>query len=342
MKKQLLYFTAATFLMGTAAAIAQPTLTAAGTNPVIGNSFAYTGTSAFGPGPSGAGQTWNFSTISGTLGGPSNCVTVASTPNGASFPSANIAFNNTSSSNYSYFKTSSTAYQNYGNVTSSGVVMSYSNPEDFLRFPFAYTNSYTDPWSVTFVNSGFTFYRTGTTTVTADGYGTLIIPSGTYSNVMRVHFVQTYQDSADFGGTPYIISYSNDEYLWYSNSTHAALAATFNFTSTPGSSGSAGFYLGSPVGIDEISGLLSDFNVYPNPAVNELTIDFNLLESAAYTVNVYNSLGQSVIAPAIAEETAVGTKTIRMDVSGLPEGIYFSEVVLDNGSRISRQFVVSK
>jgi hypothetical protein len=341
MKKTLLKTLTVSFLAAATVSIAQPTLTATGTNPVIGNSFTYTGTGYFNPGASGAGQTWNFSTLSGTTGGASNCVSVASTPNGASFPNANIAFNNTGTSNYSYFKTSSAAYQSYGNVSSAGVVMSNSNPEDFLRFPFAYTNSYTDPWAVTFVNGGATFYRTGNTTVTADGYGTLIIPSGTFTNVMRVHFVQNYKDSANFGGTPYIITYTNDEYMWYSNSAHAALAATFTFSSTPGGGSSAGFYLGSPVGIDEISGYLDGFRVFPNPVQDDLTIDFNLIESSAYVVSIYNTLGQSVLRSE-SESQAIGKTSVQMNVSELTEGIYFAEILLDNNRRISRRFVVSK
>lgn len=218
--------------------------------------------------------------------------------------------------------------------------MSFSNPEDLLRFPMTYLTSYTDAWSVNYNSGGMMMYRTGTTTITADGYGTLIVPSGTYTNVMRIHMVQTYKDSADFGGTPYIINYSNDEYLWQNNSSHISLAATFTFT-TGTTVFSQGFYKGTPVGIDEIDGVLNGFQLFPNPASDKINIGFNLIETSGYCMKVYNSLGQIVL-PIVFENDSFGSTNIELDVTGLPAGIYFTELIMSDDRRISKRFVVSK
>lgn len=341
MKKNLLNLMIGSLVIISSVSIAQPTLTGAGTNPTIGQSFTYTGTSYFAPGSAGASQTWNFSTISGTAGSPSNCVAVGSTPNGASFPSANIAFDNSGSGNYSYQKTSATAYQNYGNVTSSGVIMSYSNPEDLLRFPFTYTNTYNDPFATTFVNGGYTFYRTGSTTITADGYGTLITPAGTFTNVTRIHMVQDYQDSAYFG-TPYVVTYLNDEYLWYVDGTHASLAACFTFTTSAGGGPTtSGFFLGTAVGIDDINASLSSFNLYPSPATDKITLDFTLTENKNVAVQLFNSLGQKMDINQSAEGFQ-GANTIQLDVATLPEGIYFASILLEGNTAATKRFVVAK
>lgn len=340
MTKTLLNLFTGSLLLTCSVSIAQPTLSGTGTNPVIGESTTYTGTSYFSAGPSGASQTWNFATYTGTPSTPSNVVTVGSTPSGSSFPSANIAINTGGGAPYSYQKTSATAYQNYGNVASSGVVMSYSNPEDYLRFPFTYLNTYIDPWATTFVNAGYTFYRTGTTTITADGYGTLITAAGTFTNVTRVHMVQDYQDSAYFG-TPYVITYLNDEYFWYVNGTHAALAATFDFTSSAGSPVQGSFFLGTAVGIDDINASLSNVNLFPNPATDHLTVDFTLTENKAVQVQVFNAIGQEMEISQYGDGMT-GSNTIRLNVTDLPEGIYYAQIMLDGNIAATKRFVIAK
>lgn len=326
--------------MSTTAVLAQPILTATGTNPVVGNSFTLATTAFFSEGSAGANQTWNFASLTSSGSSTSNCVTVASTPNGSSFPSANIAFNNVSTSNYSYYKTSATAYQSYGNVLSNGVVMSNSNPEDMLRFPFTYTNTYTDPWATTFVNGGYTFYRTGATTITADAYGTLILPTGTISNVTRIHMVQDYQDSA-FIGMPYVITYLNDEYLWYKDGTHSVLAACFTFTTNGASPSQAGFYLNTPVGIEETERMLSAVNLYPNPAAENVSFELELTENASVLVKFYDVLGNEVMA-SIQQTGSIGKNIISIPVETLTEGIYFADITVGNNNKVSKRFVVKK
>src|SRR5262249_35849058 len=137
----------------------------------------------------------------------------------------------------------------------------------------AYNNTYTDSWAATFVSSSYTFYRTGSTTVTADGYGTLTTPDGTFNNVMRVHFVQTYQDSAYISG-PIIITYQNDEYMWYLNGNHYPIAAVYTLSSNASSTTTGGFYMSNVVNsVPETTSVLS-LSLSPNPANN--FVDFNL------------------------------------------------------------------
>lgn len=341
MKKQLLKTLSLNLVLISSAALAQPTLTATGINPVVGNTFTLNTTSAyFAQGPAGANQTWNFASYTGSAGTATPYVTVASTPSGASFPGANIATNN-GGGVYGYNKTSSTALQNYGNV-SPGVTMSYSNPEDYLHFPFTYNNTYSDPWSVTFVNSGYTFYRTGHTVVTADAYGTLITAAGTFTNVTRIRMQQIYQDSA-YIGMPYVITYNNDEYLWYKDGTHSPLAATFTFTSSAsGTPSQSSFYLSAGfVGIEEMDQSLSAYSLYPNPAVNSITLDFTLTENKSVQTAVFNSLGQQVQS-GVTAEAMTGANRLTLDVSALPQGIYFAQILLDGNIAGTKRFVVSK
>jgi hypothetical protein len=188
-----------------------------------------------------------------------------------------------------------------------------------------------------FASGGYTYYRKGTTTVTADGYGTLTTPNGTYTNCLRIHFVQAFTDSV-YMSAPTIITYSNDEYMWYKNGIHSALAYTYTTTSN-GSPSTNGGFLSSPLGIDEVNNSITSFNVYPNPASSSINLDFNLTESKKAGYKIYNTLGEEMITTDTKEAFA-GLNNYKIDTGNLPEGIYFVKLILENGNIQTRRFSV--
>ncbi len=324
-------------------AIAQPTLTATGINPVIGDNIAEHNANYVSPGSSGASQTWNLSgmgtgTLVATVG-----TAISSTPYASTYTNANVAFSAGSGAQYLYFKTSTSSLQNWGEVASS-IQFVYSNPEDFLHFPFAYTNTYTDPWQATFTSGGSLYYRKGNTTVTADGYGTLTTPAGTFSNVMRVHFVQVYSDSTNISGFgPYVISYDNDEYMWWLNNNHYPIATVSSFTSSASTSVSQyGTYVSGVVaGIDEQPDIINSCNLFPNPAANNININLSLTENQAVELKLFNSLGAQVLS-SVNREGMQGENNYKLDISTLPEGIYFVQLHLDGNLTSTKRFIVTK
>ncbi|MEO6303619.1 MAG: hypothetical protein ABIP51_10630, partial [Bacteroidia bacterium] len=195
MKKNLQnLFLASALIGGSLTALAQPTLTGANINPVIGEMFAIKNSnSSVAPGSAGASQTWNMTGLLVASSGTTTFMSVASTPSGSAFPAANIA--GFDGANYAYSNNTSASSLNQGAV-GNNVVFSYGNPETILTFPTNFNNSGSDAWQCIFTTSSITFTRSGTTTVTADGYGTITTPANTYNNAMRMHFVQSYTDAA--------------------------------------------------------------------------------------------------------------------------------------------------
>jgi hypothetical protein len=227
--------------------------------------------------------------------------------------------------------------QFYGVGTSSSVA-TYSNAEDFLHYPFSINNTYTDPFVGSYVSGGYTWYRKGNVTVTADSYGTLITPSGTYANVLRVHMVETYTDSA-FVGMPYTLSTSTDQYTWYRNGTHQMMANVFTAT-IMGNTTNGGAYLAGSVGINENS-LLTSESLFPNPASERLTVEFTLTESRKVTIKICNELGQeSEISQQI--QGLQGGNTAQLNINELAEGIYFARIIVDGNLISTKRFVVSR
>src|SRR5688572_10667941 len=169
MKKSLLLICSAS-LFAAANIMAQPTLTASGINPAVGDQYNISYTQYVSPGSAGASQTWNLATMTVTSTATQTAVTVGSTSQGSQFPGATVAIA-VPNNNYGYYNASATALQFMGSVSNGTIVIGYQNPEDQMHYPFNYTNTYSDNFSSSYSISGNNAYRAGTITVTADGWG---------------------------------------------------------------------------------------------------------------------------------------------------------------------------
>ena len=78
----------------------------------------------------------------------------------------------------------------------------------------------------------------------------------------------------------------------------------------------------TPIGIAEFEQQYYNFNLYPNPAQNSLTIRASELSLNALTLNIYSTLGQLVL-------TKPFNNAETIDISAIPNGMY---VVYLNGS----------
>jgi hypothetical protein len=339
MTKKLLSLITGSYLLIYSVSNAQPILTATGINPVIGDNFNNVSSNYISPGNSGANQTWDLSSLTyNPSANPENAVAASSTPYAANFPNANLAFTSMGNS-YDYYKTSSTAFQNYGYSTSNSNILAYTDPEDILRFPFTYNNTYTDSWGGTNTNGGQTDIAHGTTTVTADAYGTLITPAGTFANVLRLHVIIDQIDSTN--NTPTFILHE-DLYEWYRNGIHNALAIAGSYSFGSGSPVPFSGYLANPsVGVNDIENMISEYTISPNPASEQLTLNFALTENKNVNVKVINVLGQNIQMEQAAKGLQ-GANSIELNVAKLPEGIYFAQILLDGNVAGTRRFVVSK
>ncbi len=71
--------------------------------------------------------------------------------------------------------------------------------------------------------------------------------------------------------------------------------------------------------------------IYPNPAENNITIDFPSKEDA--TVSIFNTIGQTLY------KTKINTIKQDIDVSSFPKGLYFIEITTDI-NKITKKIVI--
>jgi len=326
MKKLLLSGAAMSLILSVNAQI---TLTGASNNPVVGETISFKEGSYSSPGSAGANQNWNINAGGSAITNPNTFVAPSSTPQASNFTTSNVA--NTIGGIYTYYTANSTKLiYNGSHDPNTSLLLVYSNPEDQMQYPFTYGNSFSDTYQVTFVNGGNTYLRKGTTTVTADGYGTLTTPAGTFSNVLRVHYVSNYTDSSQFGTFPS----STDEYRWYMEWNHFPIATVGANTFNGQPFGSYTRYRENVNSIYESQ--LSDFSIYPNPVKENLQISFSNEENH-FTVQLIDISGKIILNKDFTSSSDIKQENI--NISELSRGIYTLKVTSGTAVEVKKIIV---
>jgi hypothetical protein len=327
MKTRLL-FSVMLVIIYTSASAQAPILTASNIGPVPGDVFVKLNADTTGVmnGAPGASQTWDYSSLvmTGTQT-TFNYVALAGTPNAASFPTATVVYSN--GNTYSYQKVSPTDFSILGLGTAS-YTMVYTDPEILCTFPFTYLGSITDSLKGSYTSGSLTFNRKGVRITTADGWGTLKLPSGTYPNMLRVKVIQDYTDVTNLGGTTGVY---NITYRWY-DGVHKDPALDIlnssNITGTGTLKNKIVIVSSAFAGIHEAETTQNSISFEPNPVIDHITL--TMIGEASALVQICNLNGQVV-----ATDTYYGNNA-RIDVSSLPAGIYFIKAVTVEGSCIKK------
>jgi hypothetical protein len=286
----------------------------------IGTHVAYLNCNAMPAGPSGASQTWNFATLAAS---DSFIFDVATPPTPSLFPAANIGLKYDSAWTF-VNKTAGKSYY-VGSVDSHsyamGSIYAYPNTYQFATRPVNYNYKDSDIYTV-FQAAPDTLTGTGKITFLADGYGTLSLPTGTYTNVMRIKEVVTEDDT--FHTNPaFTYSQRTIIYLWYDDLHASALLSqdsTWFYSASENDSSFSGMYL-----VTETLDVPGMQGTQPANASacfknDKLVVNGDLEEGHKYILYMVNEAGQKIYS---TDFTAVaGGNEFSVD-RYLSSGIYF-------------------
>lgn len=328
-----------------ATAFGQSTLTGATFNPVIGDAFAIKvcNTTGVAPGASGAGITWNFSSLvpsSADTGRAISCFSLpSSAPPCTNYPGTTIVIKGPSiaKSTTAYLVANATKLSQNGYFIHADTSLKLTNPADQLRYPFTYGTTFLDTCEGTFRAGPTTAYEAhhiGYINVNCDGHGTLNLPgSVTHTGVLRVHTTQNFTDSLNLFGTPLLKSYVISSYDWYKPNYHTALLTIQKITEVGNTVPDYEFiaYAVAPVtAVSDVDNKIDELQLYPNPASDLLNISYTTKGSEKVTVGLYDLMGREVAE--IATKQGKGQQQIQFNTASYPEGVYI--VRLQTGSEI--------
>jgi hypothetical protein len=275
---------------------------------------------SFDPGAGGADVTWDYSDIV-TMGGIETTVAHdAGTIAGSDlFPEANVAWTLDGSA-FTFFKSTSSVLENWGSVYNDVdlgfVTVPYSDGEVLLTLPLNYGDDNADDFEATFTVTGFDVVRSGSNTMEADGYGTLVLPSGTIPNVLRVKIVEDYSDEITFLGLTTV--YHFEQYFYFKPGTIGAIFqyvhATVDAVGTITEEYVGYFNDDEVVGLEQIETLA--VTVFPNPASETITFQLDQFMGLV-NIRIMNLQGQ-----VIYTTSSMGGSATTIDVSTISAGSY--------------------
>lgn len=288
-------------------------------------------------GSAGQSQNWDYSSLSSDTFYVETIVPPAGQIGASDFPDATVAriITNGNYTAATYFQGTSAVFSFLGSYAESGGIGAgniYSDPLDLVRYPVGFGQSYTDTYDTEWTTIGLTYSREGTLQVEVDGTGTLTTPAGTFSNVVRVKSIDTYQ----YIGLPPIPGSSTSgvttQYNYISQDYPGIFLLTYGITDdnignvdTSISYGDPSFQL-----IEEIAG--NETSVFPVPASNNINITS---AEGISSVTLFDISGResSVTFHKNSSKATIG-------VADLPAGVYVARILLNSGSVNSRRIVI--
>lgn len=305
---------------------AQPTLTNGNLSPVAGEKFyQFTcNTAGITNGASGAGVTWNFSGLTTVYTDSLEYIACMGTPYCDTFPGSTLSIDH-GGGYYEYYITDANqfAITGYGDAPYSEY---YSNPISMLNYPMTYgttsidTYAYSQPFSP--------YYSNGVDTFHGDAWGTLILPSGTYTNTLRVHLVMTVHDSDLSGGSPVVTDHYSDLYFWYTPGFHNPLLTMYYDTIGTGTPTLQDVvYYTEPASLKTKNSFVTQesIEVYPNPVNDLLHIRYNASVAQNITLSVTDMAGR-VVGSSVTNEVSKGANELTYPVNTLSAGMYIMKL----------------
>ena len=198
---------------------AQPVLASADIGYHVGDAYAFL---ACGPQSfplTGAGLTWYYTNLSGWQSGTTTIVDPSTTEGASYFPSSTVADQYPGYPDAQYYTTTDTDQVWLGYYQGANIASVCSDPRTDLIWPFTYGSTFTD--SLICDDPGV-YHRTryGEQTVSGEGYGTLVLPYGSFADCLLIHRHWNYFDDYDELVPGYV---EGDTYSFYKAGIHAPL-----------------------------------------------------------------------------------------------------------------------
>lgn len=280
------------------------------------------------PGSSGQGQTWNFaSLVFDTTVVTESYVSPVGTPGASSFPTATVA--QLTDSAYNYIRVTPTKSEILGVFsTTSGLgsgAQVFSNPVTVMAYPLSFNQSFVDTGALSVsIGPGFTLNITINQNATVDGSGTLVLPYGTFSNVLRIKNTITNTTSSLFINSTSV----EQNYSWYDPATKFPLLSVSTTTENSGGTTTTSHRVAMRTpnvvsGVESSSAMVST-HIFPNPAQVNGTISVRTEGRESAQIEVYDAMGKRIFE---GQQAHPSGRSFEIGTQGWTGGVYFVRVI---------------
>lgn len=293
-------------------------------------------------GAAGANITWNFSGVS-LLNDPfeNMFVSPVQTPGSEYFPGATLV--QKIDSTYIYTKEEGNAFYSMGMYAGKEGTRIFGDMQKTFQYPFAFSNSFTDSYSAVMEGKGYSVISNGQYTVTADAWGTLILPAATYSNSLRVKSVTNNTDTINYEGSVLVSASLSTNYSWYVSGSKAPVFSISYIQTQFGTFKYVSYSYPVVSGIIGNNAAADKFTLeqnYPNPFNPSTKISFSVPKPGFVSLKIFDITGKEA-AVVTNEFMNAGKYTAEFNASSLTSGTYFYRLEA-NGFSETRKMILVK
>ncbi|MBL1222329.1 T9SS type A sorting domain-containing protein [Chryseobacterium sp. L7] len=314
-------------------AYAQPTVTRSGVDRInvpITFRSGDVSTTAITAGSAGANITWDFSAYTGDTPITANTNACPGQTNCFRFPTANRITNPIAADTYDFniiSDTEATMIGTYFGPALGDGTITYTDPLINFKFPVTYLQQFDETYQFNTVSATMNSSEAGQQSFLADGYGTVITPTGTYNNVLRVKRMRTATQTSP--GLP-PMSYTNESYQWISQASGTVLSFginTFTINGTTNITKTISYLVPGALSTSETAKSKTDISLYPNPGSDIIHLKS---DEEIKNIMITSLDGKSVLKTSDMK---------KIDISKLPKGVYILKGELKNGNTVSKKLI---
>ncbi|MCB9163929.1 MAG: T9SS type A sorting domain-containing protein [Flavobacteriales bacterium] len=320
-------------LSATLAALAQPTIPSGNSSFAPGESYTIRQGAYFTPPASGvANATWDYSGYTSTSTIESAWVA----------PAAGAPFGTTVSEYlapgvYGHYKATANSFEQIGQSAASSS-LGCSNGILLFTYPFTFDDVVNDTYACTGSTFGESFTRTGTVDIEGASWGTLILPHGTFTNVLLIDIEQHHEDVLA-SDPEWPTNYNAFTQFFVKPGLRHPLLANYEVYQVPGQLFTYSRMLdASEVGVAEALNNAIGIDLLPNPARDQVDVVFGS-GADRITLEVIDATGKVVL---VEQHNAQGPGIQRqqLDLSSLQAGVYSVRVINATGAMGIKRLVV--
>lgn len=336
MKKHF-YLICATALFCTQS-FAQAPLTVNDVETDLGVEFSFNNMQSGDAGTAGNDQLWDFTFLTPENVQNYEIVEFGSTGNEDLFPNANTALSVGFGVSYEYLSITDEAYAAAGQYAPGSYEAYYTNPQSLIVFPAELGVTFVDSFAFNYVINGTAGDMVGEVDMEVDGYGDISMPWGTVEGAYRVSGSIDRLETVEIDGETVQAFLNGTTTHFFAPGfpspvisvlqailTVPAFDVIQNIQSTTYISGF------EPVGTDDL--VVDGLSVYPNPASDHITINFEKRDAQPLQVDLLNVQGR-VVQSAGQIGSGFGTFQSQIDVSKLPAGFYLLRLAAGESSQV--------
>lgn len=280
---------------------------------------------------SATGYPVTFNNASVTAGTPvTNTYASLSATEQSEFPAGTIKHNDGNGTTI-YYKQNPTTLEIVGIANATAVIKLNTNPATAITYPTAYGNTFSDTTSGTTNYNGTALNLSGTVNSTADAYGTLVIGSQSYPNVLRLKIVINL--NIQLPGIPFNAGTAqNTMYLYFDNLRKYPLVNNTSGSIVAAAAGVNETFSGSQaqnlvfLGLNNVA--KKSVGIYPNPVQDVLNVKGL---DAKSNVKIYSTDGRLM--------KNEGLENDQVNVTELQPGVYFIQTEANGEKTSSTKFI---